>query len=110
VGTPLRSQDEEAGHPCKHALVTGSNRCWWHGGGGRSRKAGAPRGNANRQTHGKFSTAEIERRRVRAAKVREVKAVVRAAIAKAELYIRAVEAEQRSAARVAKKSKRRSGS
>ena len=66
-----------AGHPCRQAAVRGRSRCRMHGG---AKGSGGPRGNRNGNfKHGLFTGEAKAIRRVMRAKVREIRAVVRAA-------------------------------
>jgi hypothetical protein len=65
-----------AGNPCKQAAVNGRLRCRMHGG---AKGSGGPRGDRNGNfKYGLWSRESLEMRRRTRAKVREVRAFLRA--------------------------------
>jgi len=70
-----------SGQPCRHAVVKGRNRCYWHGG----RNHGPPAGNKNAMTHGKTTATAITAKR-------EAAAAAKAAVAKVQEAVKAADA------------------
>jgi hypothetical protein len=65
-----------AGHPCRQAAVSGRARCRMHGG---ATGSGGPRGNRNGNfKHGLSTRESLEMRKTTRAKVREIRALLRA--------------------------------
>jgi hypothetical protein len=65
-----------AGHPCRQAAVWGRARCRMHGG---ARGSGGPRGDRNGNfKHGLWTCESLETRKTARAKVREIRAFLRA--------------------------------
>ena len=62
------------GTACRGPAVRGRARCRMHGGAAGS---GAPRGNTNRRTHGRYARATIARRRQRSALIADANATLR---------------------------------
>ena len=65
-----------AGHPCRQAAVTGRAKCRMHGG---AKGSGGPRGDRNGNfKHGLWTRENLEMRATTRAKVREIRAFLRA--------------------------------
>jgi hypothetical protein len=65
-----------AGHPCRQAAVRGRARCRMHGG---AKGSGGPRGDRNGNfKHGLWTRESLETRKAARAKVREIRAFLKA--------------------------------
>jgi glucans biosynthesis protein len=65
-----------AGHPCRQAAVRGQARCRMHGG---AKGSGGPRGDRNGNfKHGLWTRESLGMRKAMRAKVREIRAFLRA--------------------------------
>jgi hypothetical protein len=77
LSSPRCGAKTRSGTPCKSPAVRGKKRCRMHGGAFGS---GAPRGNQNALTHGRFTREFIEERRRTYALIRTLRGSINSVV------------------------------